>query len=360
MIFSGAPKNCKGPQRGRFKTCPSDNMCKDKQQCVPSKSSVDNCLSKLQTTGNLPDSCICVNHEIDFATTDLYIHNNTMDTLQLVDFTGDNVICPISFSQCPTVIRTDFAVDKKCQIGRWIYPDGVLEPPKTIGPKSSIYLRSYSGQFGHTLDKGSNAVCGHDVWFHTNVTYQIKEDPSSNVQILTQRKRQGEGVLCNHHHKFDRLNSISATAKAKGNLKIESAKVVRPDGSSEEDKDKVEGSTFVVVIGGGSQGPIGCTGICPTGTICNDDTGQCIPQQSCRSSAGCTGDFYCSDQVCVFGCTETSNNCLPGKSCIDGVCKVPEPDNNERTKIILFVVIGIVLFIVIIGGIVYFIYESNG
>ena len=131
MIFESDSNICEAPQSTDFKPC-GGNLCKDKQKCIPSETFVNNCLAKL-IAGNLPDECICINHELDSASTDIYIYNNTSNTLELVltDKSGD--VCKKHLRTCSTVVRTDYDVDK-CQIGSFIYPNLVTDPPTTIPP----------------------------------------------------------------------------------------------------------------------------------------------------------------------------------------------------------------------------------
>ena len=349
MILGDRPKQCQKFETRKFKPC-DKNLCKHEEKCVPEQSWIEStCLTPLQRTGKLPDACICRNHEKESASTDFFIHNDTMDTLEWVDKAIENgkitSTCVGRFSNCTTTIRTDFDVDK-CRIGKLIYPSSGTFPT-SIPPKTAIYLRAYSGKFD-----GSGG-CDHDAWFHANVRYKSQSDASSTVQIDTLRKRRGSGrQTCEHN--FDRLSSSNTSVTAAGGLSAVGTVVV-PEG------DSTVGSTYSVVISG--SGGITCPTTCGTGTVCDPISGQCIPQTSCTDSSDCMKDWYCPpNNICTFGCTDSSDNCTSGKTCVDGKCTTGTGTNGggiSRDTIILFVVIGIVIFIVIILGIVYFIYETN-
>ena len=354
MILGDRPKQCQKFETRKFKPC-DKNLCKHEEKCVPEQSWIEStCLTPLQRTGKLPDACICKNHEKRKAVTDFFIHNDTMDTLEWVDKAIENgkitsTSCFGRFSNCTTTIRTDTRTDE-CVTGVVIYPlSGAF--PTSIPPKSAIYIRADSTRI-------DDPTCRWDAWAHANLRYQVQSDASSTVQIDTLRKRRSgcsrPPAKGNPTHNFDRLSSSNTSVTAAGGLSAVGTVVV-PEG------DSTVGSTYSVVISG--SGGITCPTTCGTGTVCDPISGQCIPQTSCTDSSDCMKDWYCPpNNICTFGCTDSSDNCTSGKTCVDGKCTTgtkPNGGGTSRDTIILFVVIGIVIFIVIILGIVYFIYETN-
>lgn len=186
MILGGRPNQCEKPKKDKIRPC-DGNLCKHDENCQPTQQWVEtNCLTPFQRTGNLPGTCICGNNDKESAITDIFVHNDTLDTLVLIqDAIGRNgeittAKCEGNFSNCSSTVRTDFD-GNNCRIGLLLYPSSETFPA-TIPPKTSIYLRAFSSKFG-------GETCDDDAWFHTNVRYQISTDSSSTVQIDTLRKR---------------------------------------------------------------------------------------------------------------------------------------------------------------------------
>jgi len=348
MILGGRPNQCEKAKQEKFKPC-DGNLCGGDSGCQPTQQWVEtNCLTPFQRTGTVPGVCVCGNSDRESATTNIFIHNDTLDTLKLVeDAVGRDgeittVKCEGNFSNCSSTVRTDYDADK-CRIGLIVYPaSGTF--PATIPPKTSVFIRSHSGQFG-------GDTCNHDAWFNTNVRYQISNDASSTVQIDAQRKRKsgcslghGSGRITHH---FEQLSSSNTKAIAAGSL---TATGTVPGGS-----------TYSVVVSGGTSNGKGCPNKCSSGTQCDPKSGQCIPDVPCTGTAsGCELDWYCGpNSVCIPGCTSSSDNCSPGKTCMDGVCTTGTGTNgdngvNKRLRNILIITFIVVFVIVIFVGIVYF------
>jgi len=360
MILGSHPKGCKVSQETNFGAC-GDNLCTGEQKCIPTQSWIsENCIKPLQRTGKLPDKCVCNNHEKRFTVNDFFIVNDTMDTLELVRLPIINGKkssgpCLKEWADCTSVIRMDYEAGRDCIIGTTLYPPPPLEMPDefppTIDPKTTVFIRAFSGT-------PPDSSCHHNAYSIVDILYQIESDPSSTVQIDATRKRPSKCTFpeSNPSHNFEGLTTSRATTTSTGSLKASSQLAQVGGGPA---------SVMIVTIKGGSSNGNGKTcPPCKPNFTCDPSTGQCIFQTTCSKSSECELDWYCKEGGCVFGCTETSDNCASGKTCMNGVCTATGANGNgggglSREQIILIVVIGIIVFIVIVMGIVYFIYASN-
>lgn len=336
-----------------FSSVPCDgDFCKNGAICQPSEDWVKkNCLIPFQTEENLPRDCICSNSDRDSAIIDIFIHNDTPNILDLAKFRVENngtvtdIACEAPVQDCSSIVVANLDRengDTLCRIGLVLYPPGPNSTtqggfPDKIAPKTSVFIRAYSGRFSASED------CGADINFKTNLLYRILNDPGSSVQIETGRFREGGCRNNKPKHHFDpfKLSDENTKVIARGSLSA----IGKING----------GATYSVKIIGGTNNNNNnnCPETCPTGFQCYK--GQCVPQVQCTGSTGCNLDFYCNpNNVCVPGCTPKSYNCSPGKTCINGECTTPSNGSDKRLRNILIGVSVVVSVVIIIIGFGYF------
>lgn len=322
------------------KSC-DGNFCNDGGLCTPKEEWVQkNCLLPLQQNKKIPKECICENSDKKSAIINIFIHNDTSDVLKLSKVCGD---CDIAcFSGSGVSYRKsdcELCGASAASYGKAVvfYPPKNNRLPENINPKTAVFIRTYSGRQG-------GPECDCDLRFWTNLRYEIANDPSSYVRINTYRSREGDCKGCEPIHHYVPLNSKTTNVSQVGSLKVEGT--------------IVGGATYVVKITGGNTNNNDCTNICNTGFLCYE--GQCIPKIPCNSSTGCNLDHYCGpNDFCIPGCTQTSYNCKPGTTCVNGTCSSSSNGGQSRRRMELIVVFGIVFFIIIVMGIIYFIYARN-
>lgn len=338
---------CAGSCDGEF--------CKDEGICQPNEDWVKkNCLIPIQTEKDFPKECICGNSDRDSAVINIFIHNDTSDILELVEkkyLQNGNlslVDCDENSLNCSSIISYNvhncLNDNESCGRGLLIYPPGPNNTtegkfPDKINPKSVVFIRAYSGERG-------GPECGCDFDFKTSLLYRILNDPDSSVQIDTLRHRPSGCSGINQDkvkHHFEPLSSKNSSVKQTGVLSAVGTVVG-------------DATYSVVITGGNSNNNNDCSNICPTGLLCYK--GQCISEVSCTSSTNCNLDFYCgSKNICIPGCTQTSYNCKPGTTCVNGECTESSNGGNGSNKRLRNILIGISVVVgvlIIILGFGYF------
>ena len=358
LCRSTIPAKCNPAGTSGKPNCQS-SVCESNGECIT------NTFDKLYTDcvgpeglpflKEVPAECICRNHREDSAVIDVFLLNETKETLNLIGL-------PLTW----VTLRSGMS---RCDLSFW-----QITPPPSVGPGKPFFARAFSGD--HTRDTD----CKHDSKFYMCLTYGVDGSSANSVTINMCRQRSGSGgSRCNNYDGVD--GHKCQQSKARGNLTVK----IKNNGGR-------RGSYLFTVTGGG-EGPPGGGCIsnpdnCPAGLYCQtaeppnscitgckvipdsctasdevcDPTSRvCITTTTCNTTNDCDLDFFCNkDKKCAPGCVN-SDHCSGVKTCVRGQCTAKTPDDGgpSRTLIILYVVVGIVGFLVIVGGIVYFIYESR-
>ncbi len=355
------PPHCKQFTGTRGKSHCTKDICQGGGGCIPEVNNTlyMDCVNGF-INGAVPDICRCNTQNKEDATIDIYLLNNTNETLDL-DGPAFNWI-------------TLGKHGKKCDGGFWQLP-----PPPSVPPQGAFLARAFSAR--HT----SSDDCCRDTHFNLCFTYTVagtSDGTSDFVMIQVGRKREGGSnplnptescsKLCRN---FDEIKNNSTSQGLKVDPKVLDHSTVQfivtdgkvTSGCTFGSGDKCgeghycprEGQTCVV---GCKIDPLP-SGSCDKTELCSPTNHVCIVQTTCTKNSGCPLNFICntSENMCVAGCVDGEDRCSTGRTCVQGQCQTGTGGNGGNgdgtsLKVILIIVVVIVAFIVIFGGIIYAVY----
>lgn len=353
------PSKCNKENGPSGSTKCTRDICQDNGICIPetSNSVYTECVTGFVNNGKVPDDCMCNNRRTEEATIDIYILNNTSETIVL---NGD-----------PDDALNWVLLGKhrnRCDGGFWQLP-----PAKSIPSKTGILARAYSKRHTDSDD------CCRDTDFNLCFTYGVVGSPDEFVKFELTRKRPG-----NHNPS----NPTERCSELCTDFKPVKANTETSPGLSLQGK-VLDHSTVQFIITAG-KAPSGCSvspvDNCPAGQYCPGEGQSCLPgckidpipngscsgtdicdptSRTCVSPRGCTNNLKCplnficdvtgGTGVCVAGCVESENRCSTGKTCVQGQCQNSNNGGGGNTQLrnILIIVAVVVFVIIIVGGIIY-------